>query len=64
MPFGDIDAMERALSGDDVAAVIIGDPIPATYGFPLAAPIGYLEAVKDLTDRYGASTSPTKCRPD
>lgn len=52
VPFGDLDAMERALSGDDVAAVIM-ETIPATYGFPLPPP-GYLEAVKDLTVRYGA----------
>ncbi len=50
--FGDIAAMEKALSGNDVAAVIM-ETIPATYGFPLP-PMGYLEAVKDLTVRYGA----------
>ena len=52
VPFGDVDAMEQALSGHDVAAVIM-ETIPATYGFPLP-PTGYLEAVKDLTVRYGA----------
>jgi acetylornithine/succinyldiaminopimelate/putrescine aminotransferase len=52
VPFGDVGAMEQALSGDDVAAVIM-ETIPATYGFPLP-PTGYLEAVKDLTVRYGA----------
>jgi acetylornithine/succinyldiaminopimelate/putrescine aminotransferase len=52
VPFGDIEAMERALSGNDIAAVIM-ETIPATYGFPLP-PLGYLEAVKDLTVRYGA----------
>src|SRR6201991_3661756 len=52
VPFGDVVAMERALSGHDVAAVIM-ETIPATYGFPLP-PTGYLEAVKDLTVRYGA----------
>jgi acetylornithine/succinyldiaminopimelate/putrescine aminotransferase len=52
VPFGDIGAMEQALSGNDVAAVIM-ETIPATYGFPLP-PLGYLEAVKDLTVRYGA----------
>ena len=50
--FGDIAAMEKALSGNDVAAVIM-ETIPATYGFPLP-PMGYLEAVKELTVRYGA----------
>ncbi|MCW2685790.1 MAG: aminotransferase [Mycobacterium sp.] len=52
VPFGDIGAMEQAVSGNDVAAVIM-ETIPATYGFPLP-PLGYLEAVKDLTVRYGA----------
>ena len=52
VPFGDIGAMEQALAGNDVAAVIM-ETIPATYGFPLPPP-GYLEAVKDLTVRYGA----------
>ena len=52
VPFGDIDAMEQALSGNDVAAVIM-ETIPATYGFPMPPP-GYLDAVKDLAARYGA----------
>src|SRR5712671_6191984 len=52
VPFGDVDAMEQALSGGDVAAVIM-ETIPATYGFPLP-PTGYLEAVKELTVRYDA----------
>lgn len=52
VPFGDLDAMERALAGGDVAAVIM-ETIPATYGFPLP-PVGYLEKVKDLTTRFGA----------
>lgn len=52
VPFGDVGAMEQALSGNDVAAVIM-ETIPATYGFPLPPP-GYLEAVKGLTERYGA----------
>jgi len=51
VPFGDVDAMERALAGNDVAAVIM-ETIPATYGFPLPPP-GYLEAVKQLTERFG-----------
>jgi acetylornithine/succinyldiaminopimelate/putrescine aminotransferase len=50
VPFGDVDAMEQALSGGDVAAVIM-ETIPATYGFPLP-PTGYLEAVKELTERH------------
>src|SRR3984957_17904300 len=40
VPFNDLDAMEAALHGRDVAAVIM-ETIPATYGFPLPAP-GYL----------------------
>lgn len=50
VPFGDVDAMDQALSGGDVAAVIM-ETIPATYGFPLP-PTGYLEAVKELTERH------------
>jgi acetylornithine/succinyldiaminopimelate/putrescine aminotransferase len=52
VPFGDTAAMEQALRGRDVAAVIM-ETIPATYGFPLP-PIGYLEDVKDLCVRYDA----------
>src|ERR1700691_5253910 len=52
VPFNDLDAMETALRGRDVAAVIM-ETIPATYGFPLPAP-GYLAGVKRLCERYGA----------
>lgn len=52
VPFNDITAMEQALSGRDVAAVIM-ETIPATYGFPLPEP-GYLEAVKALCEKYGS----------
>src|SRR5579862_1707165 len=52
VPFNDLDAMEAALRGRDVAAVIM-ETIPATYGFPLPAP-GYLPGVKRLCERYGA----------
>ncbi len=52
VPFNDLDAMEAALRGRDVAAVIM-ETIPATYGFPLPAP-GYLAGVKRLCERYGA----------
>lgn len=51
VPFNDLDAMEAALVGEDVAAVIM-ETIPATYGFPLPDP-GYLRAVKALCERYG-----------
>jgi acetylornithine/succinyldiaminopimelate/putrescine aminotransferase len=52
VPFNDTDAMEAALRGRDVAAVIM-ETIPATYGFPLPSP-GYLAEVKRLCERYGA----------
>lgn len=52
VPFNDLNAMEDALRGHDVAAVIM-ETIPATYGFPLPAP-GYLPAVKALCEKYGA----------
>jgi acetylornithine/succinyldiaminopimelate/putrescine aminotransferase len=52
VPFNDLEAMEDALRGRDVAAVIM-ETIPATYGFPLPRP-GYLEAVKVLCERYDA----------
>ena len=51
-PFNDLDAMEEALKGGDVAGVVI-ETIPATYGFPLPEP-GYLQAVKALCERHGA----------
>src|ERR1700733_7203283 len=52
VPFNDTDAMEAALRGNDVAAVIM-ERVPATYGFPLPAP-GYLAEVKRLCARHGA----------
>ena len=52
VPFNDLEAMEDALRGRDVAAVIM-ETIPATYGFPLPEP-GYLEAVKKLCEKYDA----------
>jgi acetylornithine/succinyldiaminopimelate/putrescine aminotransferase len=52
VPFNDLAAMEEALRGRDVAAVIM-ETIPATYGFPLPNP-GYLEAVKLLCEKYDA----------
>jgi acetylornithine/succinyldiaminopimelate/putrescine aminotransferase len=52
VPFNDLDAMDQALKGRDVAAVIM-ETIPATYGFPLPNP-GYLEGVKALCEKYGA----------
>ncbi len=52
VPFNDIGAMEQALSGNDIAALIM-ETIPATYGFPMPNP-GYLQACRDLCTRYGA----------
>jgi acetylornithine/succinyldiaminopimelate/putrescine aminotransferase len=52
VPFNDLTAMEEALRGREVAAVIM-ESIPATYGFPLPEP-GYLLAVKRLCEQYGA----------
>jgi len=50
VPFNDLDAMEKALRGGDVAAVIM-ETIPATFGFPLPEP-GYLEQVKSLCEQH------------
>ena len=52
IPFNDLEAMEQALKGRDVAAVIM-ETIPATYGFPMPHE-GYLPAVKALCERYNA----------
>jgi putrescine aminotransferase len=52
VPFNDLEAMENALKGRDVAAVII-ETIPATYGFPLPEP-GYLQGVRELCTKYDA----------
>lgn len=50
--FNNLEAMENALKGRDVAAVII-ETIPATYGFPLPEP-GYLQGVRALCTQYDA----------
>ena len=52
VPFNDLNAMEDALRGRDVAAVIM-ESIPATYGFPMPNE-GYLPSVKQLCERYDA----------
>lgn len=52
VPFNDLGAMEEAVRGDDVAAVVL-ETIPATFGFPLPAD-GYLPGVKALCERHGA----------
>lgn len=51
VPFGELDPIEAALGGEDVAAVIV-ETIPATYGFPIV-PEGYLEGIRALCDRFG-----------
>ena len=52
VPFNDTAAMERALAGNDVAALIM-ETIPATYGFPLPDD-GYLAACKAMCEAHGA----------
>ncbi len=52
VPFNDIAAMEQALKGNDVAALIM-ETIPATYGFPMPRE-GYLNACKALCEKHGA----------
>lgn len=52
LPFNDADAVERALSEYDVAAVIL-EPIPHNIGAVLPAP-GFLERLRELTSRAGA----------
>lgn len=51
VPFNDLDAMEAALRGDDIACVLM-ETIPATYGFPIPAD-HYLPGVKQLCQRHG-----------
>ena len=52
VPFNDLDAMEQALCGRDVAAAIL-ETIPATYGFPMPKD-GYLPGVRALCTKYDA----------
>ena len=51
VPFNDIESMEQALRGNDVAALIM-ETIPATYGFPMPKE-GYLQACKALCEKHG-----------
>jgi len=51
VPFNDLDALEGALKGSDVAAFLV-EPLPATAGFPLPDD-GYFRAVRKLCDDYG-----------
>jgi len=57
VPFGDVDSVAMLLksgdfTGDRVAAVVI-EPIQGEGGINVAPP-GYLKAVRDLCDQYGA----------
>ena len=52
VPFNDIDSMAEALSGGDIAAVIM-ETIPATYGFPIPDD-DYLPGVKALCEKHGS----------
>lgn len=52
VPFNDTDAIERALAGGDVAAVMI-ETIPATSGFPVPAD-GYLAQAAACARAHGA----------
>lgn len=51
VPFGDTDALERAM-GPDVAAIVL-EPIQGEVGV-LPAPEGYLAFARELADRHGA----------
>ncbi len=52
VPLNDLGAMEKALSMEDAACVVI-ETIPATYGFPLPDR-DYLASVKKLCETYGS----------
>ena len=52
LPFGDIDALARALAGEDVACIVV-EPVQGEGGVrPLPAP--YVTALCELTARHGA----------
>jgi glutamate-1-semialdehyde 2,1-aminomutase len=51
IPFNDPDALDRALSGGDVACFIV-EPVMENIGICLPDP-GYLEAVREITERHG-----------
>ncbi|HEY1811372.1 MAG TPA: glutamate-1-semialdehyde 2,1-aminomutase [Kofleriaceae bacterium] len=52
VPYNDLDAVERALTAGDVAAVII-EPIAGNMGLVLPA-AGYLDGLRALTKQHGA----------
>jgi glutamate-1-semialdehyde 2,1-aminomutase len=51
IPYNDADALEWALSNDDVACFIV-EPVMENIGICLPDP-GYLEAVREITQRHG-----------
>jgi glutamate-1-semialdehyde 2,1-aminomutase len=51
IPYNDPEALERVLQGGDVACFIV-EPVMQNIGICLPEP-GYLEAVREITDRYG-----------
>jgi glutamate-1-semialdehyde 2,1-aminomutase len=51
IPFNDLDALERALQGGDVACFIL-EPVMENIGICLPDD-GYLAATRELTERYG-----------
>ena len=53
LPFGDIDALRKALIEEGDQACVILEPIQAEGGVRIP-PVGYLRAVQDLCQRYGA----------
>ena len=50
VPYNDPEALDRALSGRDVACFIV-EPVMENIGICLPAP-GYLEAAREITNRY------------
>lgn len=51
VPFDDTTAMEDALAGEDVAAVVL-EPVPATLGMPIPS-ADYLRSVQETCHRRG-----------
>jgi len=51
VPYNDPDALERALSNNDVACFIV-EPVMENIGICLPQP-GYLQAVREITQRHG-----------
>ncbi|MEZ5116567.1 MAG: aminotransferase class III-fold pyridoxal phosphate-dependent enzyme [Candidatus Nanopelagicales bacterium] len=51
VPYGDAGAVDVALAGEDVAAVIV-ETVPATLGFPVPDP-DFLPGVRAACDRHG-----------